>query len=50
MKEDAVLVYPLSFALDVKYPVQYYVGLSAYGNKSSYLVGHETLSYLIASM
>ena len=49
MNDDPVLVYPLSFALDVKYPVQYYVGWSAYGNISSYLVGHETLCYLIAS-
>jgi hypothetical protein len=49
MKEDAVLAYPLSFALDVKYPVQYYVGRSEYGNMSSYFVGHETLCFLIAS-
>ena len=47
---EALRKLPLSFAREVKYPVQNELLLSAYGNRSSYLVVHTMLFLERASM
>jgi hypothetical protein len=45
---DARLIYPLALAREVKYPVHPSVSPDAYGNISSYLVGHATPMFFMA--